>query len=97
MIPAEEIAETLVEDTEAIIVAKATELAINLPEVKLPSETFHYQTTSALKRTKADTRKLIGAFRSASSVAPKRPSPIVTSSSLFIPPLLLSAAPTLQR
>ena len=99
VILAEEIAETLVEATEAITVAKATKMAISLPGAKPPSgsETLRHPTTSALKTTKADIKRLIGAFRSASSVAPKRPSPTVTSSNLFVPPLLRNTAPVLPR
>ena len=99
VILAEEIAETLVEATEAITVAKATEVAISLLGAKPPcgSETLLHPTTSVLKTTKADTKRLTGAFHSASSVAPKRPFPIATSSNLFVPPLLRNAAPVLQR
>ena len=76
-----EIEETLVEATEAITVAKATGVAISLREARPPSgsETLRHPTTSMLKTTKADIRRLIGAFRSASSAAPKRPFPTATS------------------
>ena len=96
---AEQIEETLMEATEAITVVKVTEVAISLPEVRPPigNETILRLTTGTLKTTKADTKKLIGAFRSASLVAPKRPYPTVTSSNLFVPPLLRNVAPTLPR
>ena len=92
-----EITETLVEATEATTVG--TQAASSLPEVKPlnSSETLLHPTTSALKTTKADTKRLIGAFRSVSSEVPKRPSPIVTSSNLFVPPLPLNTAPAFQR
>ena len=96
---AEQIEETLMEATEAITMVKVTEVAISLPEAKPPigNETLLRLTTGTLKTTKADTKRLIGTFHSASLVAPKRPYPTVTSSNLFAPLLLRNAAPVLPR
>ena len=97
VILAEPTVETLVEATGAATVV--TQAGPGLPEMmQLTSDvTLLRLTTSALRMIEADTRRLTGASRSASSGAPRRPSPTVTSSSLFVPPLLLSVAPALQR
>ena len=94
-----EIEETLAEATEAMTAAKATEVAISPPEARPPtgSGTLLHPTTSALKTTKADTKRLIGAFHFASSVGPKRPFRTVTSNNSFALPLPRSVALALQR
>ena len=88
---------TLVEVTVAVTVA--TRADTGLPEMMPPASnaTPFRPTTSMLRMTEADTKRLIGASHSASSVAPKRPSPTATLSSLFVPPLLPSAGLTPQR
>ena len=96
--------ETLVEPTAGTLVevtvagTVVTRAGTGLPETTPPTSdaTLLHPTTSVLKTTKADTKRLIGAFRFASLVGPKRPSPTVISSNLFVPPLPLNAVPALQ-